>query len=193
MKTLPSASWTCWRQHYNSFFKVVFNCLFFTCLSLSLCLSSLYLHCNTFSLPQALCVSFHRFPSHQPLHLPPPPPFTFTPLISHVVILHPTQPSIALSAVKSKHGDMGYLTHHWSCWSAPSKVLLAVRKRLIFTQTHARTNLHVWLIGSWLMLSERFTVCVACLNTNTSNKYFNYCNIFAPFLYFFSLLHHKTG
>lgn len=136
--------------------------------------------------------------------------FTAFPLISlSIYLLPPPSPSLPSSPMLSsstppnhlQHCQQlnqsmetwGYLTHHWSCWSAPSKVLLAVWKRLIFTQTHARTNLHVWLIGSWLMLSERFTVCVACLNTNTSNKYFNYCNIFAPFLYFFSLLHHKTG
>lgn len=97
-------------------------------------LSSFYLQCITCSLPppQALSlltafplISFHiyltlhLFPSSPTLSTSTPPNLSFT-----------------LSAMRSKHQDTGYLTHHWSCWSAPSKVLLSDWQRLIFIQTH---------------------------------------------------------
>lgn len=100
-------------------------------------LSSFYLQCITCSLPppQALSlltafplISFHIY---LPLHL-----FPSSPTLSTST---PPNLSFTLSAMRSKHQDTGYLTHHWSCWSAPSKVLLSDWQRLIFIQTHKDT------------------------------------------------------
>lgn len=93
-------------------------------------------------------VSSHRFPSHQPPYLPPPScSFPSSPKLTSS-----TPPNhLRLSAVRSKYQDMGYLTHHWSCWSA------SPAGRLTEADIHADTHTHLHV---WLMLSKRFMCSV---------------------------------
>lgn len=126
-------------------------------------------------------VSSHRFPSHQPPYLPPPS-FPSSPKLTSS-----TPPNhLRLSAVRSKYQDVGYLTHHWCCWSAPSKVLLADWQRLIFTQTHSHTQIYMY------DSCPARDLCAASLNQNIFDRwfsrsliYFHYVNVFFRLVSFF--------
>ena len=100
-------------------------------------------------------VSSHHSPSHLPPYLPPPPPpLPSPPLPSSPMLSTSTQPSLTLSAVRSKYQDTGYLTRPRPGSSASSEVLLADWQRIIFPQTSTHTwTCSVWLTEAWLMCS----------------------------------------
>ena len=114
-------------------------------------------------------------------------PFPFSPFISHVVIPHPIQPSLTLSAVRSKQRDVWYLTHHWSCWSAPSKVLLADWQRLVFARAHihAHTQIYMYCITQGVMTHAQQEIYASLIN-DFQYLWYTFINIFALFLSFLS-------
>lgn len=94
-----------------------------SCLTLSsLAFSSAgrYLFRSRLSATVIVLSHIFAFDKHPHTHTPLP----FFAFISHTDNLYPTQPSFTLSAVRSKHQDLRYLTHHCLCWSASSRWLI---------------------------------------------------------------------